>query len=154
MSAGGGLTHRLNLEDEILIKDNHLALLNLDIEKAIESAKNKSYFIEIEVENKEQAINAAKIIKKSLTEKISSQRGNFFALMLDKIEPHETKKIIGELKNLGLYENVLLEASGNITPDNILSYKDCGADIISMGWLTNSVKSLDMSMDIAPQINF
>ncbi len=146
VSIGKGLTHRLNLEDGILIKDNHLALLNYDIKKALESAKNKSDCIEIEVESKEQAISAAKLIKKNF-----QSGGKLFAIMLDKINPYEIKSIVAELKNQDLYENVLLEASGNITPDNVSRYKDCGADIISMGWLTNSAKSLDMSMDIVNQ---
>lgn len=142
VSVGGGLTHRLSLDDGILIKDNHLALLDYDIKKSLELAKNKSDCIEIEVENAEQAINAAKMLKQ-----ISSQRGNFFAIMLDKIKPDEIRHIVAELKNRDLYDNILLEASGNITPDNIASYKGCGVDILSMGYITNSAEALDMSMD-------
>ena len=143
VSTGGGLTHRLNLYDGVLIKENHLALSYYNIKIALESAKNKSDCIEIEVENKEQALKAAKAIKD-----ISSSGEKFFAIMLDKVKPDEIKEIINELNSRNLYGNVLLEASGNITPYNISSYKNCGADIISMGWLTNSAKALDMSMDI------
>lgn len=143
VSVGGGLTHRLNLSDGILIKDNHLKIMRYNIEKALGLTKNKSNYVEIEVENREQALSAAMAIKK-----ISPQKEIFFAIMLDKIKPDEIRHIVAELKNRDLYDNILFEASGNITPDNIASYKNCGADIISMGWLTNSAKALDMSLDI------
>lgn len=143
VSIGGGVTHRLNLNDGIIIKDNHLKILNYDIEKALKIVKNKSRCIEIEVENKKQALIAAKTIKK-----IFSKRENFFAIMLDKIPPKQVKSIIKELKDQNLYDYVLLEASGNITPENLSKYSDCGVDIISMGYLTNSAESLDISLEI------
>ena len=154
VSIGGGLTHRLNLSDGILIKDNHLKIMGGDIEKALGLAKSKSrYFvtcvpkpswrgIEIEVENKKQAIAAAKVIKKL------NNSNNLFAIMPDKIPPKEIKLIVEELKNQDLYDCVLLEASGDINPDNLIKYKDCSVDIISMGYITNSAKVLNMSMEI------
>jgi nicotinate-nucleotide pyrophosphorylase (carboxylating) len=141
---GGGLTHRLNLSDGIVIKDNHLKILNYGIEKALNILKNKPKCIEIEVESKKQALNAANIIKKTH----NKNRKNLFAIMLDKIPPKETKLIIKNLKKRGLYDYVLLEASGNIKEDNLLQYKDCGADVISMGLITNSAKALNMSTEI------
>ena len=138
---GNGLTHRLDLNDGILIKDNHLKTLNHDIKKALGSAINKSKFIEIEVENRKDAIIAA--------EKISKTKSNsIFAIMLDKINPYEIKKIVKELKEKNLYDKVLLEASGNINESNIKNYINCSVDVISMGCITNSVKSFDMSLEI------
>jgi nicotinate-nucleotide pyrophosphorylase (carboxylating) len=142
VSVGGGLTHRLSLSDGILIKDNHLKIMRGNIEKALGLAKSKSKYIEIEVENKKQAVTAAKAIKKM------SNNNNFFAIMLDKVPPEEIKSIIEELKNKDLYGYVLLEASGNINSDNLTEYGNCGVDIISMGRITNSAKALNMSLEI------
>lgn len=142
VSIGGGLTHRLNLNDSILIKDNHLKILQCNIEKALHLAKNKARFVEIEVENKEQALTAALTIKKF------SNNKNIFAIMLDKINPKEIKGIIEDFKNQHLYEQILFEASGNINPNNLIEYADCGVDVISMGYITNSTKALDISLEI------
>ena len=144
VSIGGGLTHRLNLSDGIIIKDNHLKLINYNINEAINLSKNKSKYIEIEVENKNQALTSAKIIKK-----ISNKNNkSLFAIMLDKIPPKETKSIINKLQKQNLYDYVLLEASGNIKPENINGYVDCGVDVISMGFITNSAKVLNMSLEV------
>lgn len=144
VSLGGGLTHRLNLSDGIIIKDNHLKILNNNIEKAVESVKNKSKHIEMEVESREQAFMAAKIMRDVL-EKNDSKIA--FAIMLDKIPPMEIKSIVKGLKKQNLHKYVLLEASGNINPDNIKKYIDCGVDAISMGFITNSAKVLNMSLE-------
>jgi len=142
-SIGGCLTHRLNLSDGIIIKDNHLKALNYDIERALKLVTNKSKCIEIEVENKNHALIAATTIKK-----LNNSNKNLFAIMLDKIQPIEIKLIIEELKSQNLYNYVLLEASGNITPDNLIEYANCGVDVISMGHITNSAKVLNMSVEI------
>ncbi|MBI4452587.1 nicotinate-nucleotide diphosphorylase (carboxylating), partial [Candidatus Woesearchaeota archaeon] len=64
VSVGGGLTHRLNLNDVIIIKENHLKILNYKIEKALDISRKKSRYVEIEVESKEHALEASKSIKK------------------------------------------------------------------------------------------
>ena len=142
VSIGGGLTHRLSLSDGIIIKDNHLKILKNSIENALMLVKDNSPHIEIEVENKKQALTAASLIKK-----LSNER-NLFAIMLDKIKPQEIKAIIEELKNRHFYEYVLLEASGDIKPSNLMEYAGCGVDVISMGYITNSAKALDISQEI------
>ncbi len=144
VSIGNGLTHRLNLNDGIIIKDNHLKILNHDIKNALKIVKNKSKYIEIEVENKKQAFEAAKYIKKI----IQNGNKNIYAIMLDKIKPKEIKSIIKNLKRQYLYNYVLLESSGNINENNLQEYKDCGVDIISMGQITNSAKVLNMSIEV------
>lgn len=144
VSIGGGLTHRLNLNEGVIIKDNHLKMLNCNIEKALKMVRNRSKYIEIEVESKKQAFEAAKAIK----ELIEKENKNIFAIMLDKIKPNEIKKITKELKKQSLYRDVLFEASGNINENNLQEYADCGIDVISMGQITNSAKVLNMSMEV------
>ena len=145
VSIGNGLTHRLGLSDGIIVKDNHLEALDYNFEKVADLVKNKSKYIEIEVENKKQALNAAAAIKNAIN---SSKSKNLFAIMLDNIRPKEIKSITKEMKEQGLYGYVLLEASGNINPSNFKEYDDCGADIISMGFITNSAKALNLSQEI------
>lgn len=146
VSTGGGLTHRLNLNDGILIKDNHLKILGHDIEKALALVKSKSGYIEIEVESKNQALESAKAIKNIKKSFIHDK--TFFAIMLDKIPPKEIKSIIKRLKKQNLYDYMLLEASGNISPDNLMDYAGCGIDVISMGCITNAAGVLDLSQEI------
>ncbi len=141
VSIGGGLTHRLNLSDGILVKDNHLKILDCNIEKAFELIKKKSRYVEIEVENRKQVFAAAETVKK-IKEK------TLFAMMFDKINPDEIKSIVEDFKNRGLYDKILFEASGNINEDNLKNYADCGVDVISMGCLTNSAKTLNISLEI------
>ncbi|MBI2541322.1 carboxylating nicotinate-nucleotide diphosphorylase [Candidatus Woesearchaeota archaeon] len=144
VSIGNGLTHRLSLNDGILIKDNHLKVLGYDFEKALNSAKGKSEHIEIEVESKKQALSAAKTIKRL----IKKNDKTLYAIMLDNISPEKIKSIIKGLKNLNLCDCILLEASGNISAENLAGYANCGVDIISMGGITHSAKILNMSLEI------
>lgn len=144
VSVGSGLTHRLSLSDGIIIKDNHLKLLNYDIEKALKLAKNRQKYVEVEVEGKKQALAAAKAIKRLVDKGDKS----LFAIMFDKMPPEEIKAIVTELKKQDLYDDILLEASGGINPKNLGEYAGCSVDVISMGCITNSAKALDMSMEI------
>ena len=145
VSTGKGLTHRICLSDGIIVKDNHLEVLNYDFGKAINLTKNKSKCIEIEVENKKQALAAAAAIRNAAKK---SKNESLFAIMLDNIRPQGIKSIIKEIKNQGLYDYVLLEASGNINPSNFMEYSSCGVDVISMGHITNSAKALNLSQEI------
>ena len=146
VSTGKGLTHRLNLSDGILIKDNHIKALNNDIKTALILADNnkKTKFIEIEVANKRQALKAALTIS-SLKNKKSKK---IFAIMLDNMSPKEIKKTIDEIKSKKLQNNVLFEASGNINEKNIAKYSKTGIDIISLGFITHSAKALDIALEI------
>lgn len=151
VSIGNGLTHRLNLSDGILIKDNHIKALNNDIEKALilsnnnsNNNKNKTNFIEIEVTNKKQALKAALTIN-SLKSKKSKK---VFAIMFDNMSPKDIKKTIEEIKNKKLHDNILFEASGNINEKNITEYSKTGIDIISLGFITHSAKALDIALEI------
>ncbi len=133
---GGGDSHRYRLDDMILIKDNHLFCIK-NLERAIKDLKNKLSFskkIELEVKTKEEAINGAKF--------------GVDILMLDNFSPDDAKSVIHELQKYGLRENLILEISGNITPQNIQEYAELDVDIISLGYLTHSSKALNLSLDI------
>jgi len=133
---GGGDPHRLHLDDMILIKDNHIAIVG-SIKRAIEIAKKKASFakkIEIEVSSVKEAIEAAK--------------AGADIIMLDNFTPKDIKKTIEKLKKERLRKRVLVEASGKINEENILEFASAGVDIISLGSLTHSVKALDISLEI------
>lgn len=153
VSLGGGLTHRLGLWESILIKDNHLRELKklgyVDnyVEEALERSwryKDKAVFIEIEVENKVDAIKAAKKFKE-LQQKLGQKPS---IIMLDNMPPEKVKRVIKELKKQGLYDYVLLEASGEINQGNILEYAKTGVDVTSLGNITHSPKALNMDQRI------
>ena len=131
---GGGEPHRFSLSDAILIKDNHLALVPL--EEAIRRAKAFSVYkvVEVEVETLEDAIKAA--------------RTGADVVMLDNMSPAEIAETIEALKREGLRERVKIEVSGGITPENIGEYAKLGIDVISLGYLTHSVKNFDVSLEI------
>ncbi len=153
VSAGGGLTHRLNLNDSILIKDNHLKLLNGNIERALKLAnKNKkAKYVEIEIKNEKEALEAVRAIKKIKSKKL-------FAIMFDNMEAQLIKATIKKINNAfnkninnEKFKNkriILFEASGNINEKNILEYSKTGVDAVSLGFLTHSARAFDMSLDI------
>ena len=127
---GGGDPHRWNLGDMILVKDNHIKLIGL--EKAIAIAKKASFTkkIEVEVENEEDALKVSKM--------------GVDIIMLDNFNPENVCRIAKRLREYG----VLIEVSGGITPENVEKYARCDIDIISMGYLTHSIKSINLSMDV------
>ncbi|MDO5851680.1 MAG: carboxylating nicotinate-nucleotide diphosphorylase [Methanobacteriaceae archaeon] len=133
---GGADTHRFRLDDCVLIKDNHLKLVGSVIE-AIELAKEAVSFtkkIEIEVETLDDAVEAALF--------------GADIIMLDNMQPVQIEEVIKTLEEKSLRKNVIIEVSGGITPDNISKYAKLDIDVISSGYITNSAKSLDMSLDI------
>ena len=130
---GGGKKHRLRLDEMVMIKDNHIATGGSLIE-LIKKAKSKYKKYEVEVENTSDAVLAA---KEGAT-----------IIMLDNFLPDQIKKTIQVLKNQKLRSKVMLEASGGINSKNIAKYGSTGVDIISVGSITNSVKGIDMSLEI------
>ena len=129
---GGGVNHRIGLFDMILLKDNHVDFAG-GIENAIKGAKQylkekgKDLKIEIEVRNFDELDQVMKI-------------GGIDRIMLDNFTPEDTCKAVKIID--GKYET---ESSGGITFDTLRDYAKCGVDFISVGALTHSVKSLDMS---------
>jgi len=133
---GGGDTHRLRLDDAVLIKDNHLELAG-SITESVRKAKAKVSFtkkIEVEATSPQQAVEAA-------------QAGADIVL-LDNMTPQEVKKSVDLLKTNKLRDRVLAEVSGGITRDNIASYVKTGVDVISVGSITHSAKAIDMSLEL------
>ncbi len=133
---GGGDTHRLHLDDMILIKDNHIAVVG-SIEKAVKIAKESVSFskkIEVEVSNVEDALKAAK--------------EGVDIIMLDNFSLRQVEKAIKLLKKTRYFQKVLLEASGGITAENAIKFASTGVDIVSLGEITDSPKILDMSLEI------
>ena len=136
VSLGGGDTHRLHLDDMILIKDNHIRIAG-SVEKAVRTAKEKASFskkVEVEVSNIEEALAAA--------------RAGADIIMLDNFSPNQINRAIGKMKKAGFLGKVLLEASGGITAENIVAYASTGVDIVSLGEITDSPKALDISLEI------
>ena len=133
---GGGDPHRFGLDDCVLIKDNHLELVP-SVTEAVKRAREGVSFtkmVEIEVRSLEDAEEAA--------------RAGADIIMLDNIAPPEIKEWLGELDKKGLREGFIFEASGGITFKNAADYAAAGVDIISLGALTHSVRSLDVKFEI------
>ncbi len=130
---GGGVNHRFGLYDMILIKDNHVDYSG-GIRQAIENthayleANNKKLAIEIEVRNLEELEQVL-------------QTGGVNRILLDNFNFNDLCQAVNMIE--GRY---ITEASGGITIDNIRQYAECGVDYISVGALTHSVKSLDLSL--------
>ena len=129
---GGGVNHRIGLYDMILLKDNHVDFAG-GIDKAILRAKDylkekgKDLKIEIEVRNFDELAQVMAV-------------GGVNRIMLDNFTPENTRKAVEIIA--GKYET---ESSGGITFATLKEYAECGVDFISVGALTHSVKSLDMS---------
>lgn len=130
---GGGVNHRIGLFDMILLKDNHVDFAG-GIEQAIIRAQNylkekgKKLKIEIEVRNLEELDEVLRV-------------GGIDRIMLDNFNIENTREAVRRIN--GRYET---ESSGGITFDTLRGYAECGIDYISVGALTHSVKSLDMSL--------
>jgi nicotinate-nucleotide pyrophosphorylase (carboxylating) len=133
---GGGDAHRLHLDDMVLIKDNHIRIAG-NVNKAVRRAMEKASFskkIEVEITETEDILPAIE--------------AGVDIVMLDNFSPKQIKNACLILKKSRFYGKILIEASGGITETNLLQYASSGVDIVSMGTLTNSVKALDISLEI------
>jgi len=133
---GGGDTHRYRLDDAVLIKDNHLALVG-SVTEAVERARKHASFtkkIEVEADTLDQALQAA-------------QAGADIVL-LDNMSPDQIRTVLSLLKDGGLRDKVLVEASGGINPDNIMAYAKLEVDVISTGYITHSARSLNLNLEL------
>ncbi len=130
---GGGDSHRMRLDDGILIKENHIEAAG-GLEAAIKRAKERASFsrkIEVEVTDLDMAERAA--------------RAGTDIIMLDNFSPEMAKKGYEAVK--GIDRRIIVEISGGITQDTVTDYAPYG-DVISLGALTHSVKACNLSMDI------
>jgi len=135
---GGGDTHRIRLDDCVLIKDNHLNL-GLLVGEAVARAKQRVSFtkkVEVEVISLEQALEAAE--------------ADADIIMFDNMTPSEIRHCLDVLGERSLREGRLFEASGGITMENVEEYAATGVDILSMGCLTHSVTSLNVKLELEP----
>ena len=128
---GGGKNHRFRLDDGVMIKDNHIKAAG-SITKAVERVRSNighMVKIEVETESKDQVLEAVD--------------ANVDVIMLDNRTPAEIKELAKVIP-----DNITVEVSGGITPETINNFRGCGADVISLGWLTHSVKALDISFNL------
>ncbi len=134
---GGGISHRYRLDQLILIKDNHIAIVG-SVAKAIELVRSKygsNRKIECEVCDYSGIIDA-----------IGSGAD---IVMLDNFAPDLVHRSMEKIKNLGLRDKIVIEVSGGITLDNIYEYASAKPDVISVGSLTHSFQSVDYSLEIS-----
>jgi nicotinate-nucleotide pyrophosphorylase (carboxylating) len=133
--AGGGDSHRFNLTDSIMIKDNHVKMMG--VEAAINSAKEKAGFtqkIEVEVESSADALKAA--------------MAGADIIMLDNMDPAAIIKTVDFLRNSSIPEHIIIEVSGGINMDNLEDYAKTGVHVISMGSLIHQSQWIDVSLEI------
>jgi nicotinate-nucleotide pyrophosphorylase (carboxylating) len=158
---GGGHNHRMGLYDQILLKDNHLKIIGTNqhktqsrdvpkdgsmsniyrlVQRAREVTENE-VLIEVEVED----IGSIKTVLEAGVD----------IIMLDNMSPSEMVKAIKiikeyeEVKKATIVTQTLIEASGNISLDNIEAYAKTGVDRISVGRITHSANALDISLDFS-----
>ncbi len=131
VTCGGGVNHRFSLSDLVMIKDNHIAFSG-SIEKAVERVRQQlgpAVKIEVETENLDQ-------VKEAVAQQVD-------IIMFDNCT-------VDEINQMAPYvpETILTEASGGITLENISEYREAKVNFISLGFLTHSVKALDISLMI------
>lgn len=135
VTVGGGRNHRMHLGDGVLIKDNHIDILQrrgMDLLKVLEQAMERAPHtlkIEVEVRNLDE-------LRKALI-------GGAQIIMLDNMTLEEMKKAVEAVNGCAL-----VEASGGISLDNVRAVAETGVDLISVGALTHSVPALDISLDL------
>jgi nicotinate-nucleotide pyrophosphorylase (carboxylating) len=134
VTVGGGRNHRLGLDDGVLIKDNHIALAGSPSEAVRRAREVVGHLHKIEVE----VATLDRFAKRSKSKRISScsitcrlRRCGRRSRIVREAEPNERR--------------TLLEASGGITIDNVRAYAEAGVDLISIGALTHSAPSVDIS---------
>ena len=130
VKVGGGYNHRFGLFDGILIKDNHIKTLG-SIKKAVREAKKGHHLFKIEVEVKNL---------KEFKEAIESGAD---IIMLDNMTVRDMKEAVKIAKG-----RIMLEASGNISLENVREVAETGVDLISVGALTHSAPAVDISLKI------
>lgn len=128
--AGGCVNHRVGLFDAILIKNNHITAAG-GVAQALEHCEASGLSVEIEV--------------RSFDELEAALAAGAKSLLLDNFTPKQAREAVDRVAG-----RATTEISGNITLDNIRSYAEAGADFISSGALTHSVRAMDISFRIEP----
>jgi nicotinate-nucleotide pyrophosphorylase (carboxylating) len=138
---GGGENHRFGLFDQVMIKENHVALAGSDVEsvtRKVRAAIGAEVFMTVEARDPEEAAAAV--------------RGGANVVLLDNMTPGELRVLTPALRELAssLGQVVELEASGGIDEHTVAEFAGCGIDRISVGALTHSAPSLDLSLYLEP----
>ena len=149
---GGGLTHRLNREDALMIKDSEVLSSRVDNETEDEALTRlvleidmdtNSVFTVIEVRSVEQALTVTHIWKEVQTERAGSER---VVILLDNMGPELSSMVSRRLEEEGLREWCILEGSGGISLEEVKIWSKCGVDLISTSSINRGVLPLDLSM--------
>lgn len=134
--AGGGLAHRMRLDDMVLIKDNHIVIAGSP-QECVRLAKEKvGTAIKVECE------------AKSDKEAVEGIRAGADIVMLDNFSPVQAAKTIKNITKMGLRKKALMEISGGVNHKNIRQYARSKPDYISMGYITHSPRAVDFSLEI------
>lgn len=134
--AGGGGTHRMRLDDMVLIKDNHLALAG-EAGRCVQQAK-KSVGSAIKIECE----------AKSMKEVLAAISAEADVVMLDNFTPRQAAAAIKQIAKMDLRKKVKIEISGGVNAKNIRQYARAKPDFISLGYITHSPKAVDFSLEI------
>jgi nicotinate-nucleotide pyrophosphorylase (carboxylating) len=143
VTLGGGGTHRLNLGDAILIKENHVTLasnLKRSLKKTFKQT-GKVRFVELELESPKEVEGFLSLYEKL---KIYLRKGEKIVVMLDNFTPSQVKEVVKSLRR----ENILVELSGGINERNVARYHIAGVSAISSGAITTQATCLDFSLQV------
>jgi nicotinate-nucleotide pyrophosphorylase (carboxylating) len=128
--AGGGANHRFGLDDAVLIKDNHVAVAG-GIANAVRAVRaNAGHMVKVEVE-----VDDLAQLRELLELRVD-------AVLLDNMGPDQLREAVALVDG-----RMITEASGRITPETVVPIAEAGVDLISVGWLTHSVRVLDIGLD-------
>lgn len=131
VTVGGGKNHRYNLSDAAMIKDNHIDACGSIYDAVMKFRSKAGHMIKVEVE------------ARNFDEVNEALRAGADVIMLDNMSCEDMKKAVNIID-----KKAIIEASGNITLNNIADVAKTGVDVISLGALTHSVKAFDISMKI------
>lgn len=140
---GGGKNHRMGLDDAVLVKDNHLARIDLhrlraavtDMVKATARLAPPPTFVEFEVDTLEQFDQIAPV-------------PGVDVILLDNFSLADMREAVARRDELGLLGRLQLEASGGVGLDEVARIAATGVERISVGRITHSVRALDIALDI------
>jgi len=136
VTIGGGFNHRFGLDDGVMIKDNHIALAG-GVRRAVEFARNAvPHLMKIGVEIGNQA---------HLQEAIAARAD---AIMLSNISADQVRESVKSIKDQA--PGTIIEISGDINLANVREFAECGVDLISVGAITQSALSVDISLKTRP----
>lgn len=146
---GGGMCHRMGLYDAVLIKDNHIAGLSAgEVREAVAEAAREAWkmrarpglrFVEVEVDSIDQ-----------LKQVLTIEQGAIDAVLLDNMTPGQLAEAVATKREF--QSDIILEASGGVTLENVAEIARAGVDRISVGALTHHASSIDLTLELSGTI--